>query len=247
MECITCALCIDACDEVMAKIGRPRGLIDYLALDDEPPAVPGDRAAVRPLTTDAEAAPSVTLPVEGNVPPAPHAAAAPAITVSPTEWRPQPVWKHVFRPRTMIYTTAWAAIGLFLLVSLFVRPDIDLTVAPVRNPTFVTLSDGSIRNAYDLRLRNKHGETRPFHISLTAQDALRIELEGEDALTTAVPADSTKLQRVYVTARPGDPAAERARSDLRLWVEDLVSGERAFRDTTFNGRESFDERSGAGA
>ncbi len=29
LECITCALCIDACDDVMEKIGRPRGLIDY--------------------------------------------------------------------------------------------------------------------------------------------------------------------------------------------------------------------------
>jgi cytochrome c oxidase accessory protein FixG len=32
--CITCALCIDACDGVMAQVGRPRGLIDYCALDD---------------------------------------------------------------------------------------------------------------------------------------------------------------------------------------------------------------------
>ncbi|MBI2585740.1 MAG: cytochrome c oxidase accessory protein CcoG, partial [Rhodospirillales bacterium] len=29
LECITCALCIDACDDVMQKVGRPRGLIDY--------------------------------------------------------------------------------------------------------------------------------------------------------------------------------------------------------------------------
>ena len=29
MECIGCAQCIDACDEVMDKIGRPRGLIRY--------------------------------------------------------------------------------------------------------------------------------------------------------------------------------------------------------------------------
>jgi cytochrome c oxidase accessory protein FixG len=26
LECITCALCIDACDDIMAKIGKPRGL-----------------------------------------------------------------------------------------------------------------------------------------------------------------------------------------------------------------------------
>jgi cytochrome c oxidase accessory protein FixG len=29
LECINCALCIDACDEVMAKVGRPQGLIAY--------------------------------------------------------------------------------------------------------------------------------------------------------------------------------------------------------------------------
>ena len=29
LECIQCALCIDACDDIMAKIGRPKGLIAY--------------------------------------------------------------------------------------------------------------------------------------------------------------------------------------------------------------------------
>jgi len=29
LECINCALCIDACDAVMDKVGRPRGLIAY--------------------------------------------------------------------------------------------------------------------------------------------------------------------------------------------------------------------------
>ena len=32
--CITCALCLDACDSVMDKIGRPRGLIRYASLDE---------------------------------------------------------------------------------------------------------------------------------------------------------------------------------------------------------------------
>ena len=32
--CITCALCIDACDRVMTETGRPRGLIDYATLED---------------------------------------------------------------------------------------------------------------------------------------------------------------------------------------------------------------------
>ena len=29
LECIQCALCIDACDDIMDKVGRPRGLIAY--------------------------------------------------------------------------------------------------------------------------------------------------------------------------------------------------------------------------
>jgi len=32
--CITCALCIDACDQVMEKVGRPKGLIRYASLDE---------------------------------------------------------------------------------------------------------------------------------------------------------------------------------------------------------------------
>ncbi len=32
--CITCALCLDACDSVMDKIGKPRGLIRYASLDE---------------------------------------------------------------------------------------------------------------------------------------------------------------------------------------------------------------------
>ena len=34
IACITCGLCIDACDKVMGQLGRPRGLIDYATLED---------------------------------------------------------------------------------------------------------------------------------------------------------------------------------------------------------------------
>lgn len=34
LGCITCGLCIDACDSVMEKLGRPRGLIRYASLDE---------------------------------------------------------------------------------------------------------------------------------------------------------------------------------------------------------------------
>ncbi|WP_424965459.1 MULTISPECIES: cytochrome c oxidase accessory protein CcoG [unclassified Dinoroseobacter] len=198
MECITCGLCIDACDDIMAKIGKPRGLVDYMALSDEPTERAGGK---------------------GKHP-----------------------WAHILRPRTILYTVLWAGVGVGLTVALFLRSDIELTVAPIRNPTFVTLSNGDIRNTYEVRLLNKHGEDRRFDLAIEAEDAagqsLQIDLEGSDGLWVTVPADSTQLQRVYVVGPNGSQAAESDRTEFRLWVEDFTSGERAYKDTVFNGKGS---------
>lgn len=192
LACITCGLCIDACNDIMDKIGKPRGLIGYLALTDENRERKGQE--------------------------------------------PKSVWKHVFRPRTVLYTTLWAGVGVALVVALFLRTEIDVNVTPVRNPTFVTLSDGSIRNTYDLRLRNKHGEDRYFHISLTSEEVLRIDLEGTDELRVLVPANETLEQRVHVIAAQGSNAAISDRTALRLWIEDMGGTDRVSKDTVFNGK-----------
>jgi cytochrome c oxidase accessory protein FixG len=194
LECITCALCIDACDDIMAKVGKPRGLIDYMALTDE-----ANERAGNPKKS---------------------------------------VWKHIFRLRTIIYTVLWSGIGVGLTVLLFVRSDIDMTVAPVRNPQFVVLSDGSIRNTYDVRIRNMTHDSSAFAITLVADQPLQVELEGQTGNTVEVPLNSTHLQRVYVIAPAGSDAAQSERTDLRLWVEDLSTTTRAHRDTTFFGRDT---------
>ena len=33
MECVNCTACIDACDDVMVKIGKPKGLIRYASIN----------------------------------------------------------------------------------------------------------------------------------------------------------------------------------------------------------------------
>ncbi|MHA7887688.1 cytochrome c oxidase accessory protein CcoG [Roseicyclus sp.] len=194
LECITCALCIDACDDIMAKVGKPRGLIDYMALTDE-----ANERAGNPKKS---------------------------------------VWKHIFRLRTIIYTVLWSAIGVGLTVMLFIRSDIDMTVAPVRNPQFVVLSDGSIRNTYDVRIRNMTHDETTFQVTVVSDAPLRVELEGQEGNTVPVPLDTTYLQRVYVTAPAGSPAAEAERTDFRFWVEDLGTNTRTHTDTTFFGRDT---------
>ena len=149
---------------------------------------------------------------------------------------PKPIIKHILRPRTIMYTTLWALVGFGLIFALFIRPDIDVTVSPVRNPTFVIMSDGTIRNTYEVRILNKHGEDRPFRVSVTGNPSIRVQIEGSPYETVAVPADSTFNQRVYLQAPPGSDAAQNERTDVHIWIEDISNGDRAHKATVFNGR-----------
>ncbi|MEO0543133.1 MAG: cytochrome c oxidase accessory protein CcoG [Pseudomonadota bacterium] len=192
LACITCALCIDACDEVMGKLGRERGLVDYLALSDEPRERAGEK--------------------------------------------PRAAWKHILRPRTILYTAVWAGIGLAMVYALFIRPEIEVTVAAVRNPTFVTQADGSIRNAYEVRLRNKHGEPRMFGLHVKGDLGYQLTLQGTPYNAIEVPANETLKVRAYVTAPASSDPAAAEETSVRFWVEDLGNGERAYKDNKFNGR-----------
>ena len=112
---------------------------------------------------------------------------------------------------------------------------IDVDVTPERNPLYVTLADGSIRNTYTLRLRNKHPEERPFRISIASAAEYGLALEGSDILEVVVPADATLTQRLYVTAPAGSSSATAERSDIRLWISDIAGDDRVSADTVFNG------------
>jgi hypothetical protein len=87
-----------------------------------------------------------------------------------------------------------------------------------------------------VRLRNKHGDDRPFRISITSDARLKLELEGTDTLEVVVPADATLTQRLYITAPAGTSGATKERSDIRLWISDTVGNDRVHADTVFNGK-----------
>ena len=194
LACITCALCIDACDDVMGKIGKPRGLIDYITLED------GEHERTGGAHT--------------------------------------PVWKRIFRPRILIYAALWSAIGVGLVAALFMRTDMTIAVEPVRNPINVTLSDGSIRNAYEVRLRNMTGDDREMRLTVITDAPLTLELEGVAGQALNVPADETLRQRVYLTAPANSPAADAPLMHVELVAEDVGTGQRESEEAAFRGRQN---------
>lgn len=126
---------------------------------------------------------------------------------------PMPAWKALLRPRTLIYFTIWAGIGAGLLFALGTRSHADLTVSPDRNPPYMLMKDGSVRNAYTLRLRNMEARPRQMEVALVGlADGAVMWTDGiprdqaAPRQILAVPANATRLVRAYVTVPPGTSA-----------------------------------------
>jgi len=182
LDCIQCGLCIDACNSVMEKIGRPTGLIAY--------------------DTDM----NVQARIDGR-----------------------PEVRRIVRPRTLLYSGLILLVSALMLVTLAMRQQIDLSVMHDRNPVFVRLSDGSIRNAYTVRVSNKSLDEREYVLNVDGLAAAKLDVVGGhiDEVGRAiliVGPDQTLEARVLVTT---DVPELSPSTDIRFTLTDLASGETA--------------------
>src|SRR5215470_7819837 len=119
LGCIQCGLCIDACDAVMAKIGRPPRLIAY----DTDLNIKGRQAGEQPFV-------------------------------------------RIVRARTVLYAAIIAIVGAVMLYTLATRRTESVSVIHDRNPVFVRLADGELRNGFTVHILNKTLATRDFVLSV---------------------------------------------------------------------------------
>ncbi|SNT71685.1 cytochrome c oxidase accessory protein CcoG [Paracoccus seriniphilus] len=150
--------------------------------------------------------------------------------------KPRPVLKHILRPRTILYFTLWSGIGILLLVALLMRSSVDMNVSPVRNPLYVTMSDGAIRNTYELRLRNKQHEAREYAFTVEGAEGVEMKIEGAEGNSVTVPADETLSARLYLTAPAGSPLTRSESDEIRLVASDLQGDATATVETVFHGK-----------
>ncbi len=183
LECITCALCIDACDNVMDRLGRERGLISYATLSDynSNMNLASSTGRINPA--------QVRDPKTGGF----------VSTVRHTNWR------SVLRPRTLVYFIVWAGIGLAMLTALSLRAPIGISVLHDRNPLYVLLSDGSIQNGYDVRILNMTTQPQDLVFSITGLPGATMTTPGgtetqATQLKLAVEPDLVLPLRIYVRA-----------------------------------------------
>jgi len=193
LECIQCALCIDACNEIMDKVERPRGLIAY--------------DTMRNLTAAGQEA----VPL------------------------------RIIRPRVILYAVAIVIVSAIMLVALLLRPDLDVNVLHDRNPIYVRLSDGGLRNGYTVKLLNKLYAPHSFKVAIEGLPGASLSIIGQEKETepvVVVPPDDLQAIRLYVTLQKEGAAALTGDStDFDIVVTDVAGGERTVHKATFRGPE----------
>jgi cytochrome c oxidase accessory protein FixG len=221
LECITCALCIDACDDVMGRLGREHGLISYSTLNDYTANM-----AVATQSGTCDITPALVRTPDGGF----------------NDKLRHFQFRKIFRPRTFVYFGAWSAVGLSMAFALATRDRLELNVLHDRNPQFVRLSDGSVRNGYTVKILNMVARPRTVRFDLDPAFAgATMTVAGsaaENVRQTDVTLDPDRLMTLKVFVRTDAKRPVEGAHTFVFRVTDPASGEQADYTATFNAPET---------
>ncbi len=154
----------------------------------------------------------------------------------------EPQQPKLFRLRTILYLVLIGAIGLFMLGLLTFRSDLEVNVLHDRNPLFVTLSDGSIRNGYTIKILNKDRAERLFTLGVEGLEGASVAVigaeEGSGEGTGEAPRlgakpDTVASYRAFVLLPSGTLSGKLKAFSFVL--TDEASGATARHDSVFRG------------
>jgi cytochrome c oxidase accessory protein FixG len=114
-----------------------------------------------------------------------------------------PVYRLI-RARTLLYAGIIALVGSIMLYALATRSSMSVNLLHERNPLYVQLSDGGVRNDYTLRILNK-GASRRFALDISGLPNASLHVSGvepaaDGRLIVEVGQDQTRELRLSVQA-----------------------------------------------
>ncbi|PVE22098.1 cytochrome c oxidase accessory protein CcoG [Microvirga sp. KLBC 81] len=139
----------------------------------------------------------------------------------------RPEVRRIVRPRTLFYAGIIAVVGATMIGSLAMRQSIYLSVMHDRNPLFVRLSDGSIRNGFTVRVANKNLDERTYALTvdglLNAKlDIIGGEIDQQGRAIVKVGPDQTLETRALVSSQGSDVPSS---TDIHFTLTDLATGD----------------------
>ncbi len=137
-----------------------------------------------------------------------------------------------WRPRTFWYGGIITLVGCFMLYHLLTRSPLEMNVIHDRNPLLVKLSDGSVRNGYNVTVINKNHKDMLYRLRVDgiAEPTLRVQA-STDISPEAIPvfADSVAHFRVFLTAAK----QKEQRLDIQFTLSETGSNVMATTETIF--------------
>jgi polyferredoxin len=125
------------------------------------------------------------------------------------------------RMRTVLYAAIIAVVGGIMLYTLATRDSEGISVIHDRNPMYVRLSDGALRNGYTIRIVNKRLKYREFIVSVDGLPSTLVDFVGlppraDGRQLVSVGPDQTKEVRIVVTDYSATPPASSTSILFRL-------------------------------
>jgi len=139
-----------------------------------------------------------------------------------------PVYRLI-RARTILYAGIITLVGSVMLYALATRTSLSINVLHDRNPLFVQLSDGGVRNSYTVRILNK-GPERAFALNVSGLIDADLHIAGTERgpdgrLTVDVGQDQTREIRLSVQVESANVPQRPV--DIEIKVTDVVTGQTA--------------------
>jgi cytochrome c oxidase accessory protein FixG len=132
------------------------------------------------------------------------------------------------RMRTVLYAAIIAIVGGIMVYTLATRDSEGISVIHDRNPMYVRLSDGALRNGYTIRIVNKQLKSRDFIVSVDGLPSTLVDFVGlapraDGRQLISVGPDQTKEVRIVVTDYSVTPPAPS--TSILFKLIDIDSGE----------------------
>ena len=114
-------------------------------------------------------------------------------------WRKEAPVNRLVRPKTIGLAAACLALAGTLAIAFETRTAATLSVEHDRDPVAVRLSDGSVRNAYTVKLLNKSSVPHVYILSISGVEATMAIIGNEGLASIKVAPDASQAVRVTLT------------------------------------------------
>jgi cytochrome c oxidase accessory protein FixG len=150
----------------------------------------------------------------------------------------KPTRIRLLRPRTIAYLGVLAVVISVIVFSLSTRSRLDVNVIPDRQPLFVKLSDGSIRNGYTFKILNMIREPKSYFLATDGLVGAEISVLGHHQesgpyIELSVPPDEIGSFKLFVKA-PLESLSDKS-TPFDFYLIDLGSRESVAYHAVFNG------------